>query len=183
MTQFAFFGISFLCFIVSAGFIQGAAAQTPPKPRPFDLVSGILVACAPAPGFAWTEEACGHLVLEVRKRAAIAKVAVALVESTPDIARKKFGTVESFDGDKAIRMNWQCVESKDVKGRIAISLSSNWIWQPTAKEIPNIVPGQRIPRSFYAQQVLFDPGAKMRDAPPFLKQILDSFFALGVGKL
>jgi hypothetical protein len=188
MTKSEFAGISALCLAVSAAILQGAAAQTPAKPRPFDRVPGILVACAPAPGVSWTEDICKHLVAEVYKRSMTSKLPVAMVENTSDMSSKKFGTMDSFDGDKAIRMNWICAESKTKKGEITIELKSNVIYEPSAKDFPNqpnivVAPGQRIPMNFLAMQVIMDPKAKYSDAQEYTGRILDGFFEVGEGKL
>jgi hypothetical protein len=179
---------SALLFFLCTGFCQSAAAQTPPKQRPFDRIPGILVACAPAPGVAWTEQGCAYLIAESKKRAAMAKVPIAAVESTPYFSNQKLGTIDSFDGDKAIRMYWICKESKDKKGQVSVELASKVIYEPSAKDFPNqpniqVAPGQRIPANFFTMQVTFDPGVKLRDAQSSLNVILDSFFEVGEGKL
>ena len=160
-----------------------AAAQAQPSPRPFDRVSGILIACAPATGFAWTATMCDRLTAEMRKRAEPLKLKLAIVPLTADISRKKFDMIEGFDGDKAVRVRWTFEESKSTKGQISAGLSSNFIYEPTTKDHPNIAPGQRIPMNFYAQSVLFDPGVSLSQAEPFLMGVLDSFFKVGDRKI
>jgi hypothetical protein len=186
MTRFAFVGTSAL-FLVSAALLQSAAAQTPAKPRPFDRVPGILVACAPAAGIRWTEDICKRLVAEVKKRALVSKLPVTTVEGSSDMASRKFGAMDSFDGDKAIRMNWICTESKNTKGEVTIELKSNVIYEPSAKDFPNqpnivVAPGQRIPMNFLAMQVIMAPKAKYRDAQEYTGRILDGCFEVGEGK-
>jgi hypothetical protein len=55
------------------------------------------------------------------------------------------------------------------------------VWEPTAKDIPNVAPGQRIPMNFYAQSVTFDPGTTLSQAEPYLRDITKTFFEVGDG--
>jgi hypothetical protein len=159
-----------------------AAAQQP-KPRPFDRVTGIVFACGSATGFAWTGEACDRLSAEFKKRAALSKLPFVEVPITADFRSKKRDVVDGFDQDKAVRVFWNFVESKSSKGQISASLSSNFIYEPTAKDHPNIAPGQRIPMNFYAQSALFDPGVTYAKAESYLTMLTDNFFQVGEGKI
>jgi hypothetical protein len=161
-----------------------AIAQTSPAPgqRPFDLVSGIVFTCGSATGFAWTGEACNKLSAEFKKRAEVNKLPFAEVLITADFKTKKRDTVNGFNEDKAVRVFWNFVESKEVKGRINAGLSANRIWEPTAKDIPNVAPGQRIPVNFYLQSLQYDPGVTLAQAEPYLTQMTDSFFKFGEAK-
>lgn len=164
-----------------------AGAQQPnfqqAKPRPFDRVTGIVFACGSATGFAWTGEACGKLSAEFKKRAAASNLPFEEVPITADFRREKRATAGGFDQDKAVRVFWNFVESKSTKGQISAGLSSNFIYEPTARDNPNIVPGQRIPVNFYAQSVLFDPGVTYAKAESYLTMITDNFFKVGDGKI
>jgi hypothetical protein len=147
-----------ICLAVFCGVGQAIHAQTPTPPkRPFDMFPGILASCQSEGNVKRMGEACTYLLAEVKRRAAESKIAVSVQPSSPDMARKKFGEIDGFNGDKAIRMEWKLEESSEVKGRLNVTLSSNFIWEPTAKEIPGIVPGQRLIQNFYLQGVLFDP--------------------------
>ena len=64
-------------------------------------------------------------------------------------------------------------------GEVSAKLMSNVVFEPTPAEIPNVVPGQRIPINFYTQSVALDAGARHSDAQPYLKQITDAFFQSG----
>ena len=174
-----------LSFAFCAASWHAAAAQTPPKPRPFDRVPGILVACAPARSVSWTERLCPYIIAEVKRRAVAAKLPVAVVESTPDMASRKFGMFESFDGDKAVRMHWICTEDERVKRRVEVALKSNVMYEPTQSDfpnIPNILPGQRLHRPFLSMPVTFDPRATTTDHQKNVGLILDAFFEVGEGK-
>jgi hypothetical protein len=176
-----------LATTIAAVFVLAACeanAQTSPAPgqRPFDLVSGIVFTCGSATGFAWTGEACNRLSAEFKKRAEANKLPFVEVLITADFKTRKRDTVNGFDEDKAVRVFWNFVESKEVKGRINATLAANRIWEPTAKDIANVAPGQRIPLNFYVQSVLYDPGVTLSQAEPYMAQITDSFFKVGEGK-
>jgi hypothetical protein len=158
-----------------------AAAQAPSQ-RPFDAVTGIVFSCGSATGFAWTGEACNRLSAEFKKRGEAAKLPFVEVLITADFKTKKRDTVNGFNEDKAVRVFWNFVEDKSVKGRISGGLSANRIWEPTAKDIPNVAPGQRIPLNFYLQSVQFEPGVTAKQAEPYLTTITDAFFQVGEGK-
>lgn len=164
-----------------------AGAQQPnfqqAKPRPFDKVTGIVFACGSATGFAWTGEACGKLSAEFKKRAATANLPFVEVPITADFRRERRATGSGFDQDKAVRVFWNFVKSKSTKGQVSASLSSNVIYEPTTRDNPNIVPGQRIPMNFYAQSVLFDPGVTYTAAQTYLTMITDNFFKIGEGAI
>lgn len=59
------------------------------------------------------------------------------------------------------------------------TLSSTRIWEPTAKEIPNVAPGQRISVPFWVQSASFNRGTGYRQAAEYLQLITDSFFLIG----
>ena len=101
----------------------------PPK-RPFDAVSGIIISCQPASNVSWTSEGCTHLIAEVQRRAAESKVRVSVQPSQPNLASKKFGDTNGFNGDKAVRMALTFEESSEEKGRVNLTLSSSVIWEP-----------------------------------------------------
>jgi hypothetical protein len=79
-------------------------------------------------------------------------------------------------------MAWNFHESSETKGAVNLTLDSSYIWEPTAKEIPGIVPGQRLIQNFYLQGILFDPAIHFGDAEPSLKTVLNGFFNFGEGK-
>lgn len=157
-----------------------ASAQQP-KPRLFDRVTGMVFTCASATGFAWTGQACDSLSATFKKRAAESKLRFVEEPVSADFRRKKRATVDGFDQDKAVRVFWNFVASKD--GKISADLASNIIYEPTKKDNPNIVPGQRIPQIFYAQSVLFDPGSTYATAEKYLTLLSDTFFEVGEGKI
>ena len=159
----------------------GARAQMEPAPgqRPFEMVSGIVFYCAIAPGFAWTREACEKLTVEFSKRAEALKLPFAEVPITADFSTRKMPTVGGFDQDKAVRVFWYFADQKDFPGMVRGTLSSTRIWEPTAKEIPNVAPGQRISVPFWIQAASFNRGVGYRDAAKYLQLITDSFFLVG----
>ena len=164
-------------------FLSGAAsAQTAPKPRPFDAVTGIVFTCSQANGHPWTAEACNRLGADFKKRVEALKLPFVNVVITADFSRGKRNTVNGFDEDKAVRVFWNFKEL-DAEKRIQGALSSNRVWEPTPKDIPNVAPGQRIPLNFYAQSVIFVPGTTLSVAEPILKQLSDNFFEVGEGKI
>lgn len=168
-----------LLFVVLGA--TGARAQMEPAPgqRPFELVSGIVFHCAIAPGFAWTQEACEKLTAEFRKRAEALKLPFAEAPISADFSTKKMPTSGGFDQDKAVRVFWYFADQSDALGMIKSTLSSTRIWEPTAKEIPNVAPGQRISVPFWIQSASFKRGARYRDAAEYLQLITDSFFLIG----
>jgi hypothetical protein len=161
--------------------VTSAQAQMEPAPgqRLFDIVSGIVFTCGSATGFAWTGEACDKLSAEFRKRAEAAKLRFVEVPITADFKTKKMETAAGFDQDKAVRVFWNFTEESDAKGIITGALSATRIWEPTAKEIPNAAPGQRLPLIFWVQSALFSRGARYKDAAEYLGIITDSFFKVG----
>jgi len=150
-----------------------------PGQRLFDIVSGIVFSCTSATGFAWTAEACGKLSAEFRKRAQAAKLPFVEVPITADFKTKKLETAGGFDQDKAVRVFWSFTDQTDAKGVISGALTATRIWEPTAKEIPNVAPGQRISVPFWIQAASFDRGVGYRDAAKYLQLITDSFFLVG----
>jgi hypothetical protein len=172
--------ISFAFFFMLLG-ATGAQAQMEPAPgqRLFDIVSGIVFSCTSATGFAWTAEACGKLSAEFRKRAEAAKLAFVEVPITADFKTKKLETSAGFDQDKAVRVFWSFTDQSDAKGVISGALTATRIWEPTAKEIPNAAPGQRLPLNFWVQSALFPRGTGYKDAAEYLGIITDSFFKVG----
>src|SRR5215470_8095934 len=148
----------------------GAVAETssaPPNKRLFDRFPGIVVACQPAPSVRWTVDACPFLMDEMKRRAAQSKLPV---------------SVQGYTSDKAIRVGLVFKESSSVKGRVELSIASYWVWEPTAKEIPNVAPGQRLPQIFYIGGIQFEPEATLKAAERYFKVELDTFFNLGEGK-
>jgi len=168
-----------LLFIVLGA--TGARAQMEPAPgqRPFELVSGIVFYCAIAPGFAWTQEACEKLTVEFRKRAEALKIPFAEAPISADFSTRKMPTSAGFDQDKSVRVFWHFADQSNAPGMVRGTLSSTRIWEPTAKEIPNVAPGQRIPVPFWEQSASFKRGARYRDAAEYLQLITDSFFLIG----
>jgi hypothetical protein len=161
---------------------SGALAE-PANKRLFDRFPGIIVACQPAPSVRWTLDACPYLIDEMKRRAALSKLPVSIQGYTSDMARKQFGEMDGFNGDKAIRVGLVFKESSSVKGRVELSIASYWVWEPTAKEIPNVAPGQRLPQIFYVGSIQFEPAATLKTAESYFKVELDTFFNLGEGKL
>ncbi len=159
----------------------GARAQMEPAPgqRPFEMVSGIVFYCAIAPGFDWTREACEKLTAEFRKRAEALKLPFAEVPISADFSTRKMPTVGGFDQDKAVRVFWYFADQKEAPGMIQGTLSSTRIWEPTAKEIPNVAPGQRISLPFWVQSASFNRGTRYKEAAEYLQLITDSFFLIG----
>ncbi len=168
-----------LAMIAAQAHAQTGAQTNPGPKRQFDLVTGIYFSCRPAAGFAWTVEACGPITADFKKRAAALKLPFADAPVTGDISTKKLETVQDFNLDKAVRAVWSFDEDKAVKGRISAGITAHRVWEPTPKEIPNAVPGQRIPVLFVTQSVLFDPGVKLKDAQPYLTMVTDTFFEAG----
>jgi hypothetical protein len=159
----------------------GAPAQMEPAvgQRGFDLVTGIVFYCGSATGFKWTIEACEKITADFKKRAAAAKMPFVEVDITADFSTKKLPTVDGFDQDKAVRALWYFVEDAQHKGMIKGELSSRRVWEPTAKEIPNVVPGQRIAVPFWIQSATFNRGATYRSAKEYLDLITEGFFMIG----
>ena len=162
-----------------AGLAPGSIASAQQKQRPFDRVSGVLFACAPATGFVWTGHACEGLTAEYKKRAEAAKLPFAVVPITADISRKDFGSMNGFNADKAVRVRLIFKESASTKGRIHASLSSSFIYEPTTRDHPNVAPGQRIPMNFYSQEVQFEPGVTLSQAQKYLDMLTGFFFNFG----
>ncbi len=97
-----------ICLALFFGAVESADAQRSlDKERPFDGVPGILISCQPVTNVKWTSDACTHLINEVKRRAAESKLGVSVQPSSADMAKKKFGQTDGFDGDKAIRMAWR----------------------------------------------------------------------------
>jgi hypothetical protein len=176
------YGIA-VCLALFCGIGQGLRAQSPTPPkRPFDMFPGILVSCQSEGNVKWMDDACTYLLAEVKRRGGESKIAVSVQPSSSGMATKKFGEIDGFNGDKAIRMAWTLKESSEVKGRVNVTLSSNFIWEPTAKEIPGIVPGQRLIQNFYLQGVLFDPDIRYSEVEASLQKLVNWFFDYGEGK-
>ena len=171
-------GFAFLFMMLGT---TGAQAQMEPAPgqRMFDLVSGIVFNCSTATGYAWTVEACEKLTAEFKKRAETNKLPFVEVPITADFATKKRESSGGFGQDKAVRVFWNFTDQDDAKGMIKGALSATRIWEPTAKEIPNVAPGQRIPVPFWAQSASFKRGARYKDAAEYLDIITQSFFKIG----
>lgn len=170
--------IVFTVFAFIAG-TTGTQAQMQPAPgqRMFDIVSGIVFTCASATGFAWTGEACDKLAAEFRKRAEAARLPFVEVPITADFVTKRMVKAGEFDQDKAVRVFWNFTAAD--KGLVRGALSSYRIWEPTDKEVPNAVPGQRIPQTFWAQSAVFERGTTYGKAAEYLAIITNSFFIIG----
>ena len=172
-----------ICLAQFFRMVESAGAQpSAEKQRPFDGVPGILVSCQSDKNVKWTSEACTYLITEVQRRAAESKMAVSVQPSFADMAKRKFGQTDGFDGDKAIRMAWAFEESSSVKGRVNLELVSHRIWEATEKET-HAAPGQRQSELFYMQGILFDPGIPFNAAKGYMDTILDTFFQYGEGKV
>ena len=174
------------CFLVAALIGPSNAQPTPAEPqtvRRFDLVSGILFACAPMTGAVWTTEACQWITTQFRQKAEAARVRFEEVRITADFKSAKLTTIDGFDRDKAVRVFWYFEGKDGPAGSISAILSAGVIYEPTKKDNPNIVPGQRIPINFYAQSALYDPGVAFRSAKEYIGLITDSFFESGEAKV
>jgi len=174
------------CFIAAAFITPSHSQPKPTEPqmvRRFDLVSGILFTCAPMTGAAWTAEACQWITADFRNKAEAAKVRFEEVRITADFKSAKLPTIDGFIRDKAARVFWYFEGDDGPTGVIRASLSAGVIYEPTKKDNPNIVPGQRIPINFYAQSALYDPGATFRSAKEYLDLITASFFQSGEAKV
>jgi hypothetical protein len=172
--------VALVAAMSGVGLAQASATQ---RARPFDLVSGIVFTCAGATGFPWTGEDCDGLASEFRKRAEALKLPFARVPIAADFRTARRAAADGFDQDKAVRVFCNFTESSGRKGSVKADLSASRVWEPTAKDIPNVAPGQRIPMNFYAQSVTFDPGATLSQAEPYLRAITDAFFQVGEGKI
>jgi hypothetical protein len=170
--------LTFALALLAIGSLEASAQGDPPKRR-FDLTSGIVFTCSPATGIAWTGKACDELTSEFRKRAELAGLKFTNVLITADFKTKRFPVAGGFDQDKAIRVFWFMHAPSGPDGTMSAKLMSNVVFEPTPAEIPNVVPGQRIPINFYTQSVTLDAGARHSDAQPYLKQITDAFFKSG----
>ena len=163
--------------------VESASAQPSiQKERPFDGVPGILISCESDNKVKWTSEACPYLIAEVKRRAAESKLAVSVQPSSPDMAKKKFGMIDGFDADKAIRMAWTLEESSSVKGRVSVDLVCHRIWEATEKETHPLL-GPRRSELFYMQGITYDPDISFKDAKEAMNKTLDTFFGYGEGKV
>jgi hypothetical protein len=161
--------------------VQTAAAQSAPNVarRPFDGVSGILIACRPAPGYRWTEEACAHAIAEARQRAALSKMPIAVVDSAPDLSNRRFGQIGGFDGDRAVRVHLTFKPPQGGVKRLVFSFASAVVVEPKGS---NVAPGQRLPVNFVSQGIDFEPDITSAAADPAIGQVLDLFFQYGEGR-
>lgn len=172
-----------LCSALFLGMVQSANAQRSlDKERPFDGVPGILISCQPDQNVKWTSDGCTHLIAEVKRRAEESKLGVSVQPSSADMAEKKFGQTDGFDGDKAIRMAWTFKESSSVKGQVSLDLVSHRIWEAKEGEFHPML-GPRQSELFYMQGGSFDPGISLNEAKGYLNKILDTFFGYGEGKV
>ena len=172
-----------ICLALFLRMVESAGAQpSAEKQRPFDGVPGILISCQSDKNVKWTSEACTYLITEVQRRATASRMAVSVQPSSPDMAKKKFGQTDGFDGDKAIRMAWTFEESSSVKERVNLELVSHRVWEATEKET-HATPGQRLSELFYMQNILFDPGIPFNAAKEAMGTTLDTFFQYGEGKV
>lgn len=170
--------VMFSCLAL-AGMASAQQLPQQPKPRPFEKVTGVVFTCAGTTGFAWSKEACFKMSDAFRKRAAASKLPFAEVIIAADFSGRKRDIVDGFDQDKSVRVFWNFIEKN---GQVTAALTSNVIYEPTTKDHPNVVPGQRIPINFYVQQAIFPPGESFGNAESVLNQINDNFFQLGEGK-
>jgi hypothetical protein len=168
---------------VGSSIASSAWAQTTSKPRPFDAFPGIAVVCVPVAAVAWTVDACPRLIDEVKRRATAAKLVVSPQSNATGLSTRKIDDIDGVKVDRMIRMALSFAELPSVKGRVGWSLASNYVWEPTAQEIPGAVPGQRIPRNFYSGGATFEPGARPSEAEALIKQEIGVFFDLGEGKI
>ena len=159
---------------------SAGAQRSLDKERPFDGVPGILISCQPAADVKWTSDACTHLINEVKRRAAESKLGVSVQPSSPDMAKKKFGQTDGFDGDKAIRMAWTFRKSSD-EGQVSGGVVCHRIWEAKEGEFHPLV-GPRQSELFLMQSVIFDPGIPFHKAKGYLNTVLDTFFEFGEGK-
>lgn len=159
------------------------APEQPQTVRRFDLVSGILFICSPVNDVPWTGDACRSLTADFKRRSATAKVRFEEVPIIADFRTAKYSTVAGFERDKAVRVFWFFKGKDGPRGSISASLSSNIIYEPTKKDHPNIVPGQRLPLNFYTQSALYDPGVTFGAAKEYLDLITGAFFESGEEKV
>lgn len=164
--------------VVAVGCGEASAQDSPPKRR-FDATGGIVFTCSPATGIAWTGKACSELSSDFKKRAQAAGLNFTEVMITADFKTKRFPVSDAFNQDRAVRVFWFMHAASGPSGPMSAKLMSNVVFEPTSADIPNVVPGQRIPINFYTQSVSLDPGATHADARPYLKQITDAFFQSG----
>ena len=172
------------CFV--AAILVGPSYAQPAEPqmvRRLDLVSGIIFTCAPMTGAAWTAEACRWITAQFRNKAEATKVRFEEVGITADFKSAKLPTIDGFARDKAVRAFWYFEGKDGPKGSISAILSAGVIYEPTKKDNPNIVPGQRIPINFYAQSALYDPGVTFGSAKEYLDLITQSFFESGEARV
>lgn len=173
------------CLALFFRMLESAVAQRSlDKERPFDGVPGILISCQSDQNVKWTADGCTYLITEVKRRAAESKLGVSVQPSSPDMAKKKFGQTDGFDGDKAIRMAWTFEESSSEKGQVKLGLVSHRIWEATEKEketFPAL--GPRRSELFHMQAIIYDPGTSLNAAKEAMNTVLDTFFGYGEGKV
>ena len=180
-TRFSFGPKMIIGVALFLGMVESGGAQPSlDKQRPFDGVPGILISCQPAANVKWTSDACTHLINEVKRRAAESKLAVSVQPPSADMAKKKFGQTDGFDGDKAIRMAWTFKESS-AEGQVSGGLVSHRIWEAKEREFHPLV-GPRQSELFMMQSITFDPGIAFHEAKGYLNRVLNTFFEFGEGK-
>ena len=165
------------------GMVESARTQpSADKERPFDGIPGILISCQPAENVKWTSDACAHLIDEVKRRAAKSKLGVSVQPPSPDMAKKKFGETDGFDGDKAIRMAWTLKESSGTKGQVSVGVVSHRIWEAKEGDYHPLL-GPRQSELYFMQSIIFDPGISSGEAKKAINSVLDTFFEYGEGKV
>ena len=170
--------------LAAVGLVQSGGAQpsaSPPSKRPFDAFPGIIVSCAPTPAISWTVDACADVLADVQRRARVLNMPTFVWSA--EAAASYGGNVPPFDGDKALRLGLGFALAGDKQNQIRMTLASSYLWQPTEKEVPNAVPGQRIPMNFRVQSAITNQGGTRADIMRASKALLDNFFLYGEAKL
>ncbi len=165
--------------VVWSGDMQPSASQ--PSKRPFDAFPGIIVSCAPTPAITWTVEACAEVLADVQRRARALGMPTYIWSA--EAAATHGGNAPPFDADRALKLGLGFALAGDKQNRIRMTLNSSYLWQPTEKEVPNAVPGQRIPMNFRVQSAITNERGTRRDIMQAAKALLDNFFQYGEGRL
>jgi hypothetical protein len=159
-----------------AAIVIGALAFPPPiasaqTPRPFDGRSGVIVACAPSPSAPWTEPACTRIVELVRRRGAVAKMRVAQQPFYADMPRRRFGVVEGFEGDKAVRLI--VVFAGGGSGRASLSLTGVAVVERG---------GERTTSEIFSSHTVVDGRLDPREIDAAARAMIERFFEIGEGR-